>query len=110
MDSLQEDKNTIVELANFIYKNENLPNLTGRFGRVGKGGAMVVFRNTKCYSINIDINRINIGAAYVLAHEISHYILISKSGNYKHDKEFKALCKRLEYKYANCAIARKLVF
>jgi hypothetical protein len=110
MKAIDKEKRTIVELANHICECEGVRSIPVRFCRVGRGGASVTFSGKKCYSINIDIERISIGAAYVLAHEVAHCVLICKSGNYKHDKDFKTLNKVLERKYVNCPLARKLIF
>ena len=110
MTAIQEERLTVQKLYNYICQNEGIKSLKLRFSRVGKGGASITHSSKECFSINIDLNRICCGAAYALCHEVAHQILISTTGNARHDRSFKSLCKKLETKYVNCSIARQLIF
>jgi len=107
---MEKDMITLQELYKFICEQEHISHKSLRFGRVGKGGAVCYYIGTRVVSIKIDLYRICIGAAYALCHEVAHQILIEKDGNATHNKAFKKEEKRLVEAYANCAIARKLIF
>lgn len=101
---------TLVELYKFICQQEGIKMKSLKFTKVGKGGAVCSYLGKKVYSISIDLERICIGAAYALCHEVAHQILIEKDGNATHNKAFKKEEERLVKAYANCPIARKLIF
>jgi hypothetical protein len=58
----------------------------------------------------IDLVRIAFGSAYVLRHAVAHQILVERDGNATHNRVFKKEEERLVKAYANCQIARKLIF
>ena len=107
---MEKDMVTLQELYKFICQQEKIAKHSLRFKRVGKGGAVCNFIGKRVLSIDIDLARICFGAAYVLCHEVAHQILIEKDGNATHNRAFKNEEQRLVKAYANCPIARKLIF
>lgn len=107
---MEHDKILIRELYDLICKAEGIKKVSLLFKRVGHGGASCSFSGKKVLSIQIDLRRICIGAAYALCHEVAHQILISRDGNATHNRQFKKEEKRLVTLYANCPLARKLIF
>lgn len=107
---MENDMRVLVELYQFICQNEGITKRSLRFKRVGKGGAVTKFIGKRVISIDIDLARICIGAAYALCHEVAHQILIETDGNATHNRAFKKEEQRLVKAYANCQIARKLIF
>lgn len=107
---MKKDMITLRELYEFICKSEGIKKHSLRFKRVGKGGACCTYSGTRVIAIEIDLMRICFGAAYVLCHEVAHQILIETSGNASHNKAFKKEEQRLVKAYANCEIARRLIF
>ena len=107
---MEKDMITLHELYEFICQSEGIKKHPLRFKRVGKGGACCTFSGTRVIAIEIDLTRICFGAAYALCHEVAHQILIETKGNHTHNKAFKKEEQRLVKAYANCQIARKLIF
>jgi hypothetical protein len=107
---MEKDMLTLQELYKFICQTEKITQKPLRFKRVGKGGACCTYSGKRVYSISIDLARICIGAAYALCHEVAHQILIENDGNATHNRAFKKEEQRLVKAYANCPIARKLIF
>jgi hypothetical protein len=107
---MKKDMQTLQELYKFICGKEGITMKALRFCNVGRGGAVCKYKGTRVYSICIDLNRICIGAAYALCHEVAHQILIEKEGNATHNRAFKKEEARLVKAYATCSIANKLIF
>ena len=107
---MEKDMVTLKELYDFICKSEGIKKVSLLFKRVGKGGACCSYSGKRVYSIQIDLGRICIGAAYALCHEVAHQILITSDGNATHNRAFKKEEQKLVKAYANCSIARKLIF
>ena len=107
---MEHDMILIRELYDLICKSEGIKKVSLLFKRVGCGGASCSFSGKKVLSIQIDLERICIGSAYALCHEVAHQILISRQGNSTHNRQFKKEEKRLVSLYADCPIARKLIF
>ena len=108
--TMENDIKVLRELYKFICDNEDIKAITLKFCKVGKGGACCSYVANKPKSISIDLARINCGSAYALCHEVAHQIRISNEGNATHNAKFKKVEKDLVKKYANCAIARNLIW
>lgn len=107
---MEHDMKILKELYEYICLMEGIKQKQLKFTKVGKGGACCSYSGRVVYSISIDLARICFGAAYVLCHEVAHQILIEKDGNATHNKAFKNEEQRLVKSYANCLIARQLIF
>lgn len=107
---MENDMRILQELYKFICQQESIAKKPLRFKSVGRGGAVCNFIGKRVVSIDIDLARICIGAAYALCHEVAHQILIERDGNATHNRVFKKEEERLVKAYANCSIARKLIF
>jgi hypothetical protein len=107
---MKSDMITLQELYKFICQTEKISQKPLRFKQVGRGGAVTNFIGKRVVSIDIDLARICIGAAYALCHEVAHQILIETDGNATHNRAFKKEEQRLVKAYATCSIANKLIF
>ena len=107
---MKEDMKTVKELYDFICKTEGIRKVKLNFRSVGKGGACCSYSGNRVLSISIDLYGICVGAAYALCHEVAHQIQIVNNGNATHNKAFQKEEQRLVKAYANCQIARKLIF
>ena len=107
---MENDMKVLQELYKFICQQESITKKPLRFKSVGRGGAVCNFIGKRVVSIDIDLVRIGIGAAYALCHEVAHQILIERDGNATHNRVFKKEEERLVKVYANCQIARRLIF
>lgn len=107
---MENDIKVLRVLYKFICERENIKEIALRFCKVGKGGACCSYVANKPKSISIDLARINCGSAYALCHEVAHQICISNEGNATHNAKFKKVEKDLVKKYANCVIARNLIW
>ncbi len=107
---MEKDMKTLRELYRFICEKEDIGMKPLRFMRVLKGGACCTYAGRTVFSIDIDLARIPIGAAYALCHEVAHQILIERHGNATHDRAFKKEEGRLVKAYATCPIANMLIF
>lgn len=107
---MENDMKVLQELYKFICQQESITKKPLRFKTVGRGGAVTNYIGKRVVSIDIDLFRIAFGAAYVLCHEVAHQILIERDGNATHNRVFKKEEERLVKAYANCQIARRLIF
>lgn len=106
---MENDVKVLKELYKFICVSEGIKAIALKFGKVGKGGACCSYSGNKPLSISIDLRRIQVGSAYALCHEVAHQICIPE-GNATHNAKFKKVEKELVKKYANCFIARNLIW
>lgn len=107
---MENDVKVLKELYKFICVSEGIKAIALKFCKVGRGGACCSYVANKPKSISIDLNRINVGSAYALCHEVAHQICIANEGNATHNAKFKKMEKELVKKYANCTIARNLIW
>lgn len=107
---MENDIKVLKELYKFICVSEGIKAIALKFCKVGRGGACCSYVANKPKSISIDLNRINVGSAYALCHEVAHQICIANEGNATHNTKFKKMEKELVKKYANCTIARNLIW
>lgn len=107
---MENDIEVLRVLYKFICERENIKEIALNFCKVGKGGGCCSYVANKPKSISIDLRRINCGSAYVLCHEVAHQICISSEGNATHNAKFKKVENDLVKKYANCVIARNLIW
>lgn len=103
----KHDKKILGKIYEIICKDEGLPILPLKFGRVGRGGAKCEYINGNPLSITIDLGRICFGSVYALCHEVAHQILIPK-GNATHNREFKKTEQYLVNKYSKTTLANSL--
>lgn len=110
--AISDDKKTLAELYKYICKNEGIKPIPLKFIKVGKGGAYCAYNrySLRPSYIAIDLNRIWVGSAYALCHEVAHQICISEHKDATHRARFKKKERELIKKYAICPIARKLNF
>ena len=92
---MENDIKVLKELYKFICVSEGIKAIALKFCKVGRGGACCSYVANKPKSISIDLNRINVGSAYALCHEVAHQICIANEGNATHNAKFKKMKKDL---------------
>lgn len=88
---MENDVKVLKELYKFICVSEGIKAIALKFCKVGRGGACCSYVANKPKSISIDLNRINVGSAYALCHEVAHQICIANEGNATHNAKFKKM-------------------
>ena len=88
---MENDIKVLKELYKFICVSEGIKAIALKFCKVGRGGACCSYVANKPKSISIDLNRINVGSAYALCHEVAHQICIANEGNATHNAKFKKM-------------------